>query len=138
MAETGPTEKGDDNKKEAEKGDEGSFVPKPPTPPPYVPDSQRLEIAAEIARRRRTGLNAALQSTTETFQPPLPLSTPPAGTDAPQPQQTGAATLTPEGELTSAADVLPAPIPVTPTVYPEHPNGAVTVVNFITVNTPKC
>jgi hypothetical protein len=38
------------------------------------------------------------------------------------------------GGLSATPDVLPAPISIFPTVYPQEPSGTITVQNYITIN----
>jgi hypothetical protein len=38
------------------------------------------------------------------------------------------------GGLNADAQIIPAPVPVTPTVYPDQPDGTVIVQNHITIN----
>ena len=43
-------------------------------------------------------------------------------------QGDGLATFNPEGRLTAEADLLPAPVPVVPTVYPDQVAGQIVVL----------
>jgi hypothetical protein len=70
-------------------------------------------------------INPALQPTQGAVEAP------PAAVAAPQ---SGEANLQATSSLASNAIIIPAPIPVTPTVYPDSPQGTVIINNYITIN----
>jgi hypothetical protein len=90
----------------------------PPAQPVWVPDYSQTSNDAALVAAYRSRLGAAVQSMAGEFKTPQPL----------------AATFAGVGELTAAAQIIPAPIPVTPTVYPDQPDGTVIVQNHITIN----
>jgi hypothetical protein len=72
-----------------------------------------------------TSQHAALQSTRGVTEPP------PAAVVAPQ---GGEAHLGATSSLRADTTLIPAPVPITPTVYPDSPQGAIIVQNYITIN----
>jgi len=87
-------------------------IPTGTTPPaqaiehPPLPFSNSLDVASEIAARRPAFVERV----------------------------TGGAATAHSASVIASADVVPAPFQVIPTVYPNQPNGSVTVVNHITIN----
>ena len=101
----------------------------------------------QIAARQR-GLSAAVQATIGGAETPLPLR---AGTgeyrlnqpiiETPPPPAISAAPIDGKLEVSEDADrleaegiVFPPPIPITPTIYPDSPDGKIIVHNHITIN----
>ncbi len=102
--------------------------------PPFVPDNQSWDVAAQIAARRK--FNPAVVSTTEAFVPPVPPPPPPV-IENQDIRLTGGSTsirLTGGSTLSVDMQVIRATIPIVPTLYPGEPTGTVLVQNHITIN----
>ena len=91
-------------------------------------------------------LSTAVQSTIGGAEPPLPLRAsaqtiePPSadlrvGTTAPEVRIQGVGTLVAGSSAVDGTGfVLPAPVAITPTAYPDSPQGAIIVQNHVTIN----
>jgi hypothetical protein len=125
--------------------DQPTFVPPPPEPPPWVPNSQTWDVAAQIPASQR-GLSAAILSdeTGPTVvrsdpaltlrvqgDPPAPPTYPVVSDRGGRWEGTAAANFQARAEISVAA----APIPIAPTLYPPvAPKETVIVQNFVTIN----
>jgi hypothetical protein len=90
------------------------------SPAEYPPQTE--DTAAHIAADQRRS-SAAVQSNPGSNDPPQE-----------QPEHRAGAIIASTVGGGAAGDILPAPIPITPTVYPDGPAGTVIVQNHLTIN----
>ena len=100
----------------------------------YLSNSSDVAVQQIAASRRKS--NAAVQATQGVVEPP-PVAA--AATLHPVTVDAGIAlaanaTMGARGSMRAEASVIPAPVSITPTVYPESPGGAIIVHNYISIN----
>lgn len=100
-----------------------------------APTEARLEIGTPTLTEHPAGavkLNAAVQSTGGEVSPPHELKA--EGLTTAPPELGTSALWAGAGGVATNPFVLPSPVPITPTIYPDSPQGAIIVQNFITID----